>query len=112
MQEEPTVLLITSEPSHKLMYQNGLAKQFCVEFATQPTLGSDDVDAIVYDIPSVHETLDISWLRRVELPVVVLTPEARLRVANGPRCRILTYPVRPEQIVKALAELGVEGQTE
>ena len=66
----------------------------------------------LYDIPSVHETLDISWLRRVELPVVVLTPEARLRVANGPRCRILTYPVRPEQIVKALAELGVEGQTE
>ena len=103
------MLLISSEETHRKLYRIRLEKYFVVEVA----LGggaTGKVDAVVYDIPKLHSTIDVKWLKNVDLPVVVLSCESRLRVGKSPRLRILTYPVRMGQIVQALAELGVKAK--
>ena len=103
-----TVLLFTTEKTHRRLYEPGLKKHFAVELTDKATRRAETVDAIVYDISTLHSTIDIRWLKSIDLPVVVLTCENALRIPRNPKQRILMYPVRMGQIIEALAELGVE----
>jgi hypothetical protein len=105
-----TVLLVTYEPRHRLLYEPGLKKHFQVEYRTRASAGGGNVDAIVYDIPSRQTSVDLRWLQQLEVPVVVLTPEDTLYLPSTPGRRVLTYPVRLHQILRALQELGVAAE--
>jgi hypothetical protein len=102
-----TVLLITSNEHHRKLYRPGLMKYFNVEYSPRCGGGLGRVDALVYDIPATHDTIDVRWLLRLKMPVVVLTPEDMTALPAGPRRKVLTYPVGVRDILQALAELGV-----
>ena len=102
-----TVLLVSENEVHRKLYQRGLAKHFAVEFSAKA-----GVDAVVWDIPTIHSTIDVQWLETIDLPVVILTCEDGLPVSTRPNQRILTYPVDSDQIMHALADLGVKPDPE
>jgi hypothetical protein len=104
-----TVLLITSDETHRVLKEIGLKNHFAVEFIAKSRGGSGNVDAIVYDIPMRHSDIDIQWLKELDLPVVVLTPESEFPLPESSLRRILTYPVSAGEIVHALEDLGVQG---
>lgn len=106
-----TVLLITSSSAHRLLYKEGLRKRhFDVE--TDALRRAGKVDAVVYDITTMHSTVDLRWLKSLNFPVVVLTCEDKLSVPlSSENRRILSYPVKMDQIIQALAELGVEPES-
>lgn len=102
------VLFVTQEPTHRVLYEKGLRTHFLVEFSASTELEAEDVDAVVFDISRLHSLTDLDWLRSMDKPVVVLTPEDELplpKVLN--RC-VLTYPVSMDRILDALAALGVQ----
>lgn len=103
-----TVLLVTAEEARRKLYEPELKKRFLVEFSPKAKGGSGKVDAVVYDSSSLHSTLDLRWLKNLDIPVVLLTPEERFWIPQGTMLRILFYPVAPKQILRALKELGVE----
>ena len=104
------VLLITAEEVHRHLYERGLKKHFAVE-CTRSTRGApSDVDAVVYDLSTHGSTLDFGWLKKLVVPVVVLTPTQWARVPETAKRRVLVYPVRMAQILKALSMLGVEAE--
>jgi hypothetical protein len=105
-----TVLVITTEESHRFLYETGLKKHFSVSFAPKLEGGLGNVDAVVYDIPSRFTSVDFRWLQETELPVVVLTPERSFPLPQASRQCALTYPVTMDKILRALAKLGVEGE--
>jgi len=104
-----TVILITSDETHRVLKDIGLKNHFAVEFIAKSRGGSGNVDAIVYDIPMRHSDVDIQWLEDLDLPVVVLTPESMFPLPESSLRRILTYPVSAGEIVRALKDLGVHG---
>ncbi len=101
-----TVLFITSEPVHWKLYRARLEERFRVEIDAEPG-GRPVVDAIIYDIPNEECFIDYCWLEALDLPVVVLTCQDALSTPEGPRRKILTYPVRADQILRALTEMGI-----
>ena len=103
-----TVLLVTGSEARRKLYEPVLKKRFLVEFSPKALGGSGKVDAIVYDSGRRYSTLDLRWLKNLEIPVVLLTPEERFWIPEGTKLRILFPPVTPEQVLKAQAELGVE----
>ena len=106
-----TVLVITTEDSHRFLYETGLRKHFAVAFAPKVGGGVGKVDAVVYDVPDKCTTIDLRWLEETELPVVVLTPERSFPVPKSSKQCALTYPVTMDKILRALAKLGVEAET-
>ena len=101
-----TIIFITLEAAHRLLYEPGLKKHFNV----QPSIGITDpkrVDAVVYDLSQHPKPIDFQWLEELGLPVVVLTPDLKAPVPQAPRRVILPYPVKVQQIIDALQELGV-----
>jgi len=106
------VLFITSEPRHRVLYEKGLRTHFTVEFSSSAESEKSDMDAVVYDIPTRHSAGDIRWLRSVDKPVVVLTPEDELPLPKAANRCVLTYPVSMDRILKALSELGVTSSQE
>jgi hypothetical protein len=106
-----TVLLITNSRRHQLLYEPGLKKYFAVDFrkGEKGEKGATaKIDAVVYDMPDSHTTIDLRWLAAVEVPLVLLTPEDELQSLSGPKRKVLVYPVRVNQIIRALWELGVK----
>jgi hypothetical protein len=67
----------------------------------------EDVAAVIYDLPKERSIIDFRWLKSAALPVVVLTPDRRLQLPKSSRQHVLEYPVRMDQILKALLKLGV-----
>ena len=105
-----TVLLVSNLRAHVALYEKRLGRHFCVRFAPKVEGGSGRVDAIIYDIAAEHTSIDLRWLAHLEVPVVVLTPEDAIQLPEGPTRKVLTYPVRADQIIRALAELGVKSE--
>ncbi len=103
-----TVLLITSDETHRVLRDIGLKKHFSVEFLSKAQGGHGKVDAVVYDIPMRHTTIDLRWLTDLDIPVVILTPENLFPLPESPTRRVLTYPVSAGEIVHALEELGIK----
>ena len=102
-----TVLLITAEASHRMIYEPALKKNFTVVCAASPHGATKEVAAVIYDLPMRPASEDFRWLEEVGVPVVVLTPKGSLHLPKAPAQRILEYMVRAADILKALAELGV-----
>ena len=105
-----TVLVITTEQSHRFLYETGLRKHFAVAFQPKVEGGLGKVDAVVYDLPDKCTTIDLRWLQETELPVVVLTPEKSFPLPKASKQCALTYPVTMDKILRALAKLGVEAE--
>jgi len=102
-----TVLLITAEESHRLIYEPALKQCFAVVCRALASGAPLEVAAVVYDLPKHPAPEDFHWLEELGVPVVVLTPKRSLRLPKAPSQRVLTYLVRGGDILKALAELGV-----
>ena len=102
-----TVLLITTEESQRRLYEPILKKHFDLELSAVSRGGSGKVDAIIYDLPKIISPVDLEWLSTFDVPVVILTPDASLGLPSARQQRILTYPVRPQQILQALSEMEV-----
>lgn len=102
-----TVLVVSELMTHQSLYEIALRGAFNVRFTPTAVDGNGTVAALVYDIPKTHVSKDIEWLEAVEQPIVVLTPEDSLPLAEKPNRKVLTYPVSAEDLLKALAELGV-----
>ena len=102
-----TILLITSEESHRFLYERQLKKHFNVRVAESPKAVSEKVDAVIYDLPKYRSTIDFRLLRKFQAPVVVLTPDEKLKLPDTSKRSVLVYPVRMNQLVEALAKLGV-----
>jgi hypothetical protein len=109
--KKKTVLLVTTNEAHRKLYTRGLARYFEVEFNPKSAGGSGKVDALVYDIPETRASFDIKWLKSLDLPVVVLSPEDGLPLPSSPKRCFLTYPVKMDQILDALKRLGVLPRT-
>lgn len=101
------VLLITTEEVHQFLYGGGLREYFSVEVVNSTRGVSGKFDAVVYDLPKYRLSIDFNWLKSLDVPLVVLTPDRRLRIPEAPRRVVLEYPVSLEQIIKTLAGLGV-----
>ena len=102
-----TVLLITAEESHRLIYEPALKQCFAVVCRALASGAPLEVAAVVYDLPKHPAPEDFHWLEELGVPVVVLTPLKALRLPKARLQRVLEYRVRTDQILKALAELGV-----
>jgi hypothetical protein len=102
-----TVLFVTQSPAHRKLYTRGLSKHFELVCVEQPRSLETKVDALVYDMDDAEKTCDLRWLESVDYPVVFLTSRSSLSLA-GKRRSVLTYPVRMDDILRALAKLGVE----
>jgi hypothetical protein len=102
-----TLLFVTTQPRHWILYRKRLREHFALEFAVEAEGATGTADAVVYDMPRRHLQCDVDWLKQASVPVVVLTPEDSIGVPETPSRRILTYPVRADEILDALAELGV-----
>ena len=102
-----TVLLVTAEESQRHLYERGLRKHFTVLWASSTREATGAFDAVVYDLPKERSSVDLRWLKQAAVPVVMLTPDERLRLPEAPRRSVLAYPVRMNQILEALAKLGV-----
>ncbi len=104
-----TVIVISGEPSNRLLYQSALKRRYSVEFPqTALEQQTATVDAIVYDISGRYTDTDLQWLAGVKVPLVVLTAEPPPPIADAPGRTVLRYPVTPDALLKALADLGVE----
>ena len=102
-----TVLLITDQPAHRRLYRRCLEQHFRVEIDTE-TEGKPVVDAIIFDVPEEESPVDIAWLEALDIPVVVLTCQDSLSTGESHRRRILTYPVSTDQLLRALAGMGIQ----
>ena len=102
-----TVLLVTKEESHRMLYERGLGKHFAVMYSASPQDFAGAVDAVVYDLPKYPSGGSFRWLVDLDVPVVVLTADERLRFPEISKRSILVYPVRMNQVLEALAKLGV-----
>jgi hypothetical protein len=100
-------MVITDEPAHRLLYTTALKPHFATEFSPSVSGGEGTVDAVVYDIPGMHGAIDLEWINSLDMPVVVLATEEYLPVADTPTRRVLSYPVKADDLLDALAELGV-----
>jgi homoserine kinase len=101
-----TVLLITTEKTHQLLYKPELKKHFNVEFSPAALGGPGKVDAVVYDLPKQTSPVDLEWLDSLDLPVVVMAADER-RLPSGPMRVVLPYPVKARELIEALRKLGV-----
>lgn len=105
-----TVALITAEESHRLIYETGLKKRQVSVTSLRSTEGAPrDVDAVVYDLPKYPSPDEFRRIEELGLPTVVLCPIKGLPMPKASKQRTLAYPVKTEQIIQALEELGVEG---
>jgi hypothetical protein len=103
-----SLLLVSPEPLHCRLYEPRLRKYFLLELSLARGKGARrKLDAVVYDMPATHTAAELKWLEALTVPVVVLTAEDPLPVPETPRRLVLTYPVSAEDIVVALARLGV-----
>ena len=102
-----TVIVLSGEKAHRLIYHKALEKHFRVEVVPGMQGSAGRIDAVVYDMPHGHKPADTCWLEKVSFPVVVLTSETSPPVPDRPNIRVLTYPVRGAGVLVALAELGV-----
>ena len=102
-----TVLLVTAEESQRHLYERGLRKHFTVVWVGSMREATGAFDAVVYDLPKERSSVDLRWLKQAAVPVVMLTPDERLRLPEALRRSVLAYPVRMNQILEALAKLGV-----
>jgi hypothetical protein len=105
-----TVILITSNPLHRRLYEPGLAKHFEVEYLPRIKGLPGRLDAVVYDIEDLHKSLDLKWLQSVNFPVVILSCESHLPLVKGRNRCVLTYPVRMDDILQALSRLGIQSR--
>jgi DNA-binding response OmpR family regulator len=103
-----TILLITTEPQNRLLYERGLKKHFQVVSESSYKQKSASYDAIILDIPQTHKTSNLEWLKKAQCPVIVLTPEDTLPLPISHLTKVLTYPVEIRRLLKALEELGVK----
>jgi hypothetical protein len=102
-----TVLFVTTEENQRALYEPALKRHLTVVGADSTHGAPANLDAVVYDRPKRPPDDDLHWLGTVEVPVVVLTPDQRLHLPEARRRAILAYPVRMDQILDALAKLGV-----
>ena len=101
-----TVLLITTEETHRRLYKPELEKHFAVEFSPAALGGPGKIDAVVYDLPKETSGVDLEWLDALDVPVVVLTADER-GLPSTPKRVVLTYPVKVSQLLEALRKVGV-----
>ena len=105
-----TVTLITAEESQRLLYETGLKKRHISGTSLRSTQGAPrNVDAVVYDLPKDPSPNEFRRIEELDLPTVVLCPINGLPMPKASNQRTLAYPVKTEQIIQALEELGVEG---
>src|SRR2546427_4669083 len=102
-----TLLFISAEETHRFLYERGLRKHFAVVSAQSTKEAPAKIDAVVYDLPKEQSSADFGWLKSVDVPVVVLTPDESLSTPESSKRSVLTYPVRMNQIIEALAKLGL-----
>lgn len=103
-----TILFITREESQRALYERGLKEHFQVTVCASRKDAPDEVDAVVYDQPKYQSAAELHWVEALGVPVVVLTPDARLRVPRAAKSAVLVYPmVRMDEILEALVKLGV-----
>ena len=105
--EAHPVLLITSAEVRSGLEASGLKKQFPGKFLSRAGGGGGKVAAVVYEITDWHSEIDGPWLDSLQIPVVVLTSERNLPLAETPLRRILKQPVAKEEILRALRDLGI-----
>lgn len=103
-----SVLFVTSKPDHRVIYERGLQEHYEVRFSSSPEGCGAQTDVVIYDIPGKHEPVDLRRLEEIDVPIIVMTPEEDLPVPETGKCRILTYPVHPDQLAEALRDLGLE----
>ncbi len=103
-----TVIVISGEPSNRFLYQSALKRRYSVEISETALEQKTAVDAIVYDISGMYTDTDLQWLAGVKVPLVVLTAEPSPPIADAPGRTVLRYPVTPDALLRALADLGVE----
>ena len=102
-----TILFVTSEPAHRFLYEQGLKQHFQLVFIRPGAASVQNAVAIVCDLSRSDSSSWFPWIEGLGLPVVVLTPEPRLPVPQAERQRVLEYPVSAQELLRALAELGV-----
>jgi hypothetical protein len=101
------ILLVSANPVHQKLYARGLASYYdLVTFATLPEV-EKDIEAVVYDMDEADKSQRLSRLEHLDRPVVVLTSRDVAWYTRTPGRCVLTYPVRTQDIVQALARLGV-----
>ena len=101
------IMLITDEGSHRLLYGRGLAKQFDIEFASSASAAHATIDAVIYDLPKSPKPEDYKALERLQIPIVILTPEIKLPLPKLSKGCVLQYPVGIDQMLQALIMIGV-----
>jgi hypothetical protein len=107
-QSMKTVLFVSASPAHRKVYFQGLANHFDVLCVPRYASLDADVAALVYDMDDSERASDLAWLEGLGYPVVLLTSrDATAMPAAGNRC-VLSYPVRMDEVLRALARLGVE----
>jgi hypothetical protein len=104
------ILLITGDDIHRQVYERWLKKSFVVEYSDSTDGAPDEVDAVVYDLPGEGTPRDLEWMEALTVPIVVLSPTEWSRAPVAASRRILVYPVKLNQILRALAALGVDAE--
>ena len=101
------ILFVTGDPAHRFLYERGLKQCFQVAFIAPGGASAEPVAAVVYDLGTEAALEHLTLIGALDVPVVVLTPNARLPIPAAARQVVLEYPVSSQQLLEALASLGI-----
>jgi hypothetical protein len=103
----PTILLVTGDPAHRFLYEHGLKRHFQLAFAAPGQAYAGTVAAVVFDLDKEDALEHFAAVARLGVPMVVLTPDEGLPIPKTEHQVVLQYPVSSQQLLQALAWLGV-----
>ena len=105
-----TVLFVSPSPAHRKLYGPQLSKHFKVECLSRVEGLAARAHAVVYDMEDGKETIAPGALDLITLPTVILTSRNEGSLPRAKNRCILTYPVRLDDILRALEDLGVKAE--
>jgi hypothetical protein len=102
-----TVLFVSPSHAHRRLYGPQLSKHFHVECLSQVEGLATRAHAVVYDLEDGKGTIVPAAFDLINLPMVVLTSKDETSLPRAKNRCVLTYPVRLDDILRALERLGV-----
>lgn len=102
------LLFVSPSHAHRKLYAPQLSKHFHVECLAGVECLAPRVHAVVYDMEDGKGTIAPDALDIIDLPVVVLTSKDQESLPRSKNRCVLTYPVRLNDILRALERLGVK----
>jgi hypothetical protein len=105
-----TVLFVSPSYAHRKLYAPQLSKHFHVECLSRVECLAARAQAVVYDLEDGKETILPAAFDLIGLPMVVLTSKDEASLPRAKNRCVLTYPVRLDDILRALERLGVKSE--